>query len=316
MAGRVDQGGARVNSALGEVDSRPYDSRGSRVWLSGIVRDGAQGAPRLVAAAVCLLGIVFPVSASRSQSPTPSIRGLASVPATNAFGQVDLKGFEARWLEKHPDPPLWLSIYRLTSPGVDDAATSIIPSELDGLDSGSLDDSSTGPEWDPFTVRTSVEDKEATGLKALSAKGERWHLLRFDSVAVSRPLDARLKAFGQIPMSPAPPRPRPPCSMSRTSRVGAESGGFEVGAQYTSLGKRLDRVVSGSRARKDQEGSEVWLARRFGLVRLRVSQSELADNVDRNPVLPRRPPRSAWVTSATRVPERRRTWAPRRSRYR
>jgi hypothetical protein len=232
----------------------------------------ARKAPRLVAAAVCLIGIVFPVSASRSQSPTPSIRGLASVPATNAFGQVDLKGFEARRLEKHPDPPLWLSMYRLTSPGVDDAATSIIPSELDGLDSGSLDDPSTGPEWDPFTVRTSVEDKEASMFEES-------------------------------------------CEPTLLG-VAAESGGFEVGAQYTSLGKRLDRVVSGSRAQKDQEGSEVWLARRFGLVRLRVSQSELSDNVDRNPVLPRRPPRSAWVTSATRVRERRRTWAPRRSRYR
>jgi hypothetical protein len=71
------------------------------------------------------------------------------------------------------------------------------------------------------------------------------------------------------------------------SGAAGEAGGFEIGAQYRSLGKRLDRVVDGTAAKRDQEGSEMWLARRFGVVRLRVSQSELSDNVDRNPVLPR-----------------------------
>ena len=38
---------------------------------------------------------------------------------------------------------------------------------------------------------------------------------------------------------------------------------------------------------KDREGTEVWLAQTLGLLRLKLSQSDLSDNVDRDPALPR-----------------------------
>jgi hypothetical protein len=46
-------------------------------------------------------------------------------------------------------------------------------------------------------------------------------------------------------------------------------------------------VVPGPASQKDKEGTEVWLAQRLGLARLKLSQSDLSDNVDRNLALPR-----------------------------
>jgi hypothetical protein len=63
--------------------------------------------------------------------------------------------------------------------------------------------------------------------------------------------------------------------------------GFETGAEYRSVGRRLERLVSGPSAQRDREGTEVWVAQRLGIMRLRLSQSDLTDNVDRNPALPR-----------------------------
>ena len=63
--------------------------------------------------------------------------------------------------------------------------------------------------------------------------------------------------------------------------------GLEGGAEYRSVGKRLERVVAGPASQKDREGTEVWLAQTLGLLRLKLSQSDLSDNVDRDPSLPR-----------------------------
>ena len=62
---------------------------------------------------------------------------------------------------------------------------------------------------------------------------------------------------------------------------------LEGGAEYRSVGRRLERLVSGPPSQRDREGTEVWVAQRLGLLRLRLSQSDLTDNVDRNPALPR-----------------------------
>src|SRR5262249_4402418 len=56
---------------------------------------------------------------------------------------------------------------------------------------------------------------------------------------------------------------------------------------YRSVGKRLERVVPGPSSQQDREGTEAWVAQRVGMLRLKVSQSELSDNVDRDPSLPR-----------------------------
>jgi len=53
--------------------------------------------------------------------------------------------------------------------------------------------------------------------------------------------------------------------------------GLELGAEYRSLGRRLERVVREAPSRRDKEGSEVGVARRMGMLRLRLSQSELSD---------------------------------------
>ena len=66
-----------------------------------------------------------------------------------------------------------------------------------------------------------------------------------------------------------------------------ELAGLEGGAEYRSVGKRMERVVPGPASQKDREGTEVWLAQRIGLLRLKLAQSDLSDNVDRNPALPR-----------------------------
>jgi hypothetical protein len=52
------------------------------------------------------------------------------------------------------------------------------------------------------------------------------------------------------------------------------------------VGKRLERVIT-QPAWKDREGGEAWVAQRLGWVRLRLSRSDLTDNVERNPALPR-----------------------------
>src|SRR5262245_24347355 len=139
-------------------------------------------------------------------------------------------------------------------------------------------------------ISGSVDDRDATDLKALVVKGERWHLLSFDGVATSGAPDTKVTAFGKIPYQL---READDTAVPEDSYVPAllglkgEMAGFELGAQYRSLGKRLGQVVGAGWAKKDLEGSEVWVARRFGSFRLRLSQSDLADNVDRDPALPR-----------------------------
>lgn len=248
---------------------------------------------------VCLIGIAFPVKVSRSQSAVYNIRALTLVdaPQTNAPGDADAKGFDIRWLEKLPDPPPWLFMYRLTNADVDDA----------GPDASLFKEPLAAPlERSPFGLTTSIDDKESTDLRTTLGKGERWHLLQFDGIATSRQLDARMTAFGQIPYIRNPSAglalALDDSYQPALLGIAGEVVGFEVGAQYRSLGKRLDRVVSGAWAKKDQEGSEVWLARRFGLVRLRLSQSELSDNVDRNPVLPRTTKSETGVTAELAMP--------------
>jgi hypothetical protein len=143
----------------------------------------------------------------------------------------------------------------------------------------------SGSPAEPFTLRTSVTDTDAVDLSTL-ARGERWHLARFDAVALSPGLDTQLSAYGRVAYVPGDASAIEPSTDDPVS-IGLRGtlGDFELGAEYRSVGKRLERVLRDGR--RDQETAQVWLARRFGPMRLKLSQAELSDNVDKNPALPR-----------------------------
>jgi hypothetical protein len=145
----------------------------------------------------------------------------------------------------------------------------------------------------PPILTTSAVDKQPTDLRLLLAPGERWHLMEFGAAATWRPTGAKLTGFGQLPYAArdgvdgAPIYDTDASPEPAALGVKIEADGLEAGAQYRSVGKRLDRLVGAPAALKDREGHEIWVARRVGLLGLRLSSSELTDNVDRNPALPR-----------------------------
>jgi hypothetical protein len=168
---------------------------------------------------------------------------------------------------------------------------------------------SPSPIADPNLPRltTSVSDKEPTDLRLLVADGQRWRLMEFGVAASWYPLTAKVTAFGQLPYV-SPNRPDAAVAFDSASDpaslgVKGEVEGFEAGAQYRSVGRRLDRLVGAPPALKDREGHELWVAQRMGLLKLRISNSELTDNVDRNPALPRVTKDQSAVTAALAVPE-------------
>jgi hypothetical protein len=140
-------------------------------------------------------------------------------------------------------------------------------------------------------LTTSATDREPTDLRLLVGDAERWRLVEFETAATWRPLGAKLTAFGQLPHAVSETLDRAP-AFGETQEPAAlgvrgEAGDFEAGAQYRSVGKRLDRLIGAPTALRDREGHEIWMAQRLGLLKLRLSDSELSDNVDRNPALPR-----------------------------
>jgi hypothetical protein len=160
---------------------------------------------------------------------------------------------------------------------------------------------------DPLALTTSWTDGGSTSLSAVAKAGESWHLMRFKATADSLAANAKISTYGQIAYLPRDAQvgngnredSQEPISLG----VRWEVGDVEGGAEYRSFGNRLDQVVAAPQAQKDQEGSEVWLARRLGLVRLRLGHSALSDNVDRNPALPRTTKDQTGLTAELRVPE-------------
>ncbi|HJR03096.1 MAG TPA: hypothetical protein VKA83_15785 [Methylomirabilota bacterium] len=210
-------------------------------------------------------------------------------------------------IEERPrDLPPWLFASRLGRPledrPRDDAGLSDMSAVL------LRDAPSAAVQSDPLTLRSTGED-DSSDLRVLLGRGERWHLMRFGANAASGPQEARVTAYGAvayIPPSLAASRPGgglgygPVVSPGAAFGLGLEEqeepvslglkgsvSDFEGGAEYRSVGKRLERLVSGPPSQRDREGTELWVAQRLGLVRLRLSQSDLSDNVDRNPALPR-----------------------------
>jgi hypothetical protein len=238
----------------------------------------------LLALAICLIALALPVTAA-AESPWP----------------------EDPAVEERPrDLPPWLFASRLGRPledrPRDDAGLSDMSAVL------LRDAPSVGIQPDPLTLRSTGED-ESSDLRVLLGKGERWHLMRFGAAAASSPQEAKVTAYGAVayvPPSLAASRLGgglgygPVVAPGAAFGLGLEEqeepvslglkgsvGDFEGGAEYRSVGRRLERLVSGPPSQRDREGTEVWVAQRLGLLRLRLAQSDLADNVDRNPALPR-----------------------------
>jgi hypothetical protein len=235
--------------------------------------------PRLALAA-CLIVLALPAAAS-AESEDPRVE------------------------ERPPDLPPWLFASRL-GPPLEDR-----PRDDSGLSDMSAvllrDGPGTAIQPDPLTLRSTEDD--SSDLRVLLGKGERWHLMRFGAAAVARPQEAKITAYGAVAYVPptlASSRPEGGLGYGPVVAPSAAFGlaldeqeepvslglkgsinDFEGGAEYRSVGKRLERLVSGPPSQRDREGTEVWVAQRLGLLRLRLSQSDLADNVDRNPALPR-----------------------------
>ncbi|MEX2222592.1 MAG: hypothetical protein WEG40_12415 [Candidatus Rokuibacteriota bacterium] len=227
-----------------------------------------------------------------------------ALPAGSAHGE-SVWPADAGGEERPRDLPPWLLASRLGRPLEDRPRD-------DGLsDMGAVllrDTADTPIEPDPLTLRSTGED-DLGDLRVLLGKGERWHLMRFGAAAAARPQDAKVTAYGAVaylPPSLAASRPDgtlgygPAVAPGAAFGLGLDEqeepvslglkggvGDFEGGAEYRSVGRRLERLVSGPPSQRDKEGTEVWVAQRLGLLRLRLSQSDLADNVDHNPALPR-----------------------------
>ena len=173
---------------------------------------------------------------------------------------------------------------------------------------GALVDEPTPPPVGPDLplLTTSATDREPTDLRLLVADAERWRLVEFETAATWRPLAAKLAAFGQLPyaLSERPDRARAFGEPQEPAALGVEGevGDFEAGAQYRSVGKRLDRLVGAPRTLRDREGHEVWMAQQLGLLKVRLSDSELSDNVDRNPALLRTTRDQTAVTAELSLP--------------
>jgi hypothetical protein len=207
--------------------------------------------------------------------------------------------------ERLPDLPSWLIASRLGRPMDDDDT---MGGGLRDLDAVLLREAPSSIQPDPLTLRTSAED--SSDLRSFLGRSERWHLMSFGANAGSRPQEVRISAYGAVAYLPSLSLTRPdgglgfgpatapgaafglglddpeePVSLGFKSQLGTL--GLEGGADYRSVGKRLERVVGGPASQQDREGTEAWVAQRLGLLRLKVAQSDLSDNVDHDPSLPR-----------------------------
>jgi hypothetical protein len=238
----------------------------------------------LLALATCLIALALPAAAAaESQWPED--------PAVE---------------ERPRDLPPWLFASRLGRPLDDRTRDEAGLSDMSAVLLRATPSAAIEP--DPLTLRSTGED-ESSDLRVLLGKGERWHLMRFGAAAASKPQEAKVTAYGAVayvPPSLAASRPGGGLGYGPVVAPGAAFGlgldeqeepvslglkgsvsEFEGGAEYRSVGRRLERLVSGPPSQRDREGTEVWVAQRLGLLRLRLAQSDLADNVDRNPALPR-----------------------------
>jgi hypothetical protein len=240
----------------------------------------------LTAVTMMLLMLALPLGVAHGTDDSPVDQGVA---------------------ERPPDLPSWLIASRLGRP-LDDGEDGMGGDGLRDLDAVLLRQAPAPIQPAPLTLRTSGED--TSDLRAFLGRAERWHLMTFGANAGSRPQEVRISAYGAVAYVPSLSLTRSdgglgfgpvtapgaafgvglddqeePVSLGFKGQLGTL--GLEGGADYRSVGKQLERVVPGPASQKDREGTETWLAQRLGVLRLQVSQSELSDNVDRDPSLPR-----------------------------
>jgi hypothetical protein len=238
--------------------------------------------PRVLVLALAAIAFALPVAVAHGGSQWP------------ADSSVD---------ERPPDLPPWLLASRLGRPVEDPSREDVMPAGgLSDLGAVLLRDTPDAVEADLLTLRTST-NADSTDLRAILGQ-DRWQLMRFGAVAGS-PQEMKVSAFGTVAYLPSTlMASRPDAGLgygpAAAAALGlddrdepislgfkAELNGLEGGAEYRSVGKRLEPVVSVPASQRDRQGTEVWVAQRLGLLRFKVSQSDLADNVDRNPVVPR-----------------------------
>jgi hypothetical protein len=228
---------------------------------------------------------------------------VVAVPASVAHGG-------SRWSadvsveEGPPDLPPWLLASRLSPTVPDPAREDVMPAGgLSDLGAMLLRDTPEVAPADFLTLRTST-GADSTDLRTLLGKSDRWTLMRFGAAAGS-PQEVKLSAYGAVAYVPSTLMgTRPDAGLGYGPAAAASLGiedqdepvslgfkaqlnGLEGGADYRSVGKHLEPVMAGPASQRDREGTEVWVAQRIGLLRLKVSQSDLTDNVDRNPIVPR-----------------------------
>lgn len=236
-----------------------------------------------VAFALALIAVALPVAVAHGGSQWP------------AESSVD---------ERPPDLPPWLLASRLGRSVDDPSRDDVMPAGgLSDLAAVMLRDTPGAIEADVLTLRTSTKS-DSTDLRAILGRSDRWQLMRFGAAA-GAPQEAKVSAYGTVAYLPSTlMASRPDAGLgygpAAAGSLGlddqeepislgfkAELNGLEGGAEYRSVGQRLEPVVSVPASQRDREGSEVWVAQRFGLLRFKVSQSDLTDNVDRNPAVPR-----------------------------
>jgi hypothetical protein len=184
--------------------------------------------------------------------------------------------------------PAWSQSPSLIALAMPDALVGPLPSRAVSADELAMP---APAELDLSVFTTFFAERESTDLRLLVTDGGRWRLMEVGAAMTLTELDAKIIASGQLPHIVTEPvlpvmdldESQEPASLKVTARV----GDFEAGAQYRSAGKRLDSLIKAPASYRDREGHEVWVAQRFGPLRLRLSDSELTDNVDRNLALPR-----------------------------
>jgi len=206
--------------------------------------------------------------------------------------------------DRPPDLPPWLIASRLGRSVDDPSREEVMPAGgLSDLGAVMLRDTPEPIEANLLTLRTSTRS-DSTDLRAILGRSDRWQLMRFGAVAGS-PQEVKLSAYGTVAYLPSTlMASRPDAGLgygpAAAASLGlddqeepislgfkAELNGLEGGAEYRSFGKRLEPVVSVPASQRDREGTEVWVAQRLGLLRFKLFQSALSDNVDHNPAVPR-----------------------------
>ena len=275
---------------------------------------GARGA---IAVAGMLFALGYPVAPASSEPASSVLPPLPPPPALRRASLVDMspaRRLAPRADSRLADIPAWLFMTPGAAPAPDDGPGAAAASTDETTDRDAATDavdvladvptpSSLPPD---FALRTSVSRTARDDSQALFGATQRWHLVDFGAVATSPRLGMKVIASGQGAYASTDvdqvDRGFETAQEPTSLRLLAEVAERELGVEYRSFGKRLEPVVSVPNARKDRAGTEVWVVRQLGRFRLRLSQSDLSDNVDGNALLPRTRTSQTGMTAEVALP--------------